>query len=149
MTYLAEHAKPGEYCLLRDIVADDGLPQHFVGKIFQSMVRAGLLYSAKGRGGGFALRRPAAEIRLFDIVQAIDGTERLRRCVVGLPRCDDEQACPQHDQWKPIRDQIERMLQETTLQDMAHSVAAKRGREPGQPPIETPQSEFSAYPMRV
>ncbi|MCK6484315.1 MAG: Rrf2 family transcriptional regulator [Phycisphaerae bacterium] len=130
MTYLAENTKPGEYCLLRTITNEHDLPQHFVGKIFQSLVRAGLLYSAKGRGGGFALRRSAEEIRLYDIVQAIDGTERLTRCIIGLARCDDTQPCPQHDWWQPQRQQIERMLMETSLADLARNAVAKRGGAP-------------------
>jgi Rrf2 family protein len=136
MTYLAEHYKQGEYCLLRTIASDDDLPQHFVGKIFQSLVRAGLLYSAKGRGGGFTLRRPPGEITLFEIVQAIDGTERLTRCVVGLSRCDDQQPCPQHEHWKPIRERIETWLRETTLAEMARCTKVKRsgGAAPSEEP---------------
>ncbi len=126
MTYLAEHAPEGQYCLLRDVTSDDTLPRHFVGKIFQSLVRNGMLNSAKGRGGGFALRQPPEEIRLLDIVQAVDGIEWLTRCVVGLAKCDDHQPCPQHDGWKLVRGHLERFLTETTLADMARCVASKR-----------------------
>lgn len=126
MTYLAEHHAPGDYCLLRTITNDHKLPQHFVGKIFQALVRAGLLYSAKGRGGGFALRRPPAEICLHEIVLAIDGAERMDRCVLGLDRCDDENPCPLHEQWKPLRGQIDAMLRHTTLAQLAKSAADSR-----------------------
>lgn len=134
MTYLAEHHATGEFCLLRTITNEDSLPQHFVGKIFQSLVRAGLLYSAKGRGGGFALRRRPTEIRLIEIVNAIDGGERLSRCVVGLAQCDEHQACPQHDVWTPIRRQIDKYLQETTLAEMARCMEVKR-RSAGRAPL--------------
>lgn len=135
MTFLAEHHAPGDYCLLRTITNDHKLPQHFVGKIFQSLVRAGLLYSAKGRGGGFALRRPPGEIRLEEIVLAIDGPERMKRCVLGLDHCDDEQACPLHDQWKPVSGQIDQMLRGTTLAQLAEASAAKRRALLGGGPI--------------
>jgi Rrf2 family protein len=126
MTYLAERCKPREYCLLRTIAEEDNLPQHFVGKIFQSLVKAGLLYSAKGRGGGFALQRDPSEIRLIDIVAAIDGTDKLERCVVGFAECNSEQPCPLHDDWKPHRERLQTWMRKTTLADMAACAAAKR-----------------------
>lgn len=129
MTLLAEKGAPGRHMLLRDILANERLPQHFVGKIFQTLVRAGLLSSVKGRGGGFALRRPAGQITLYDIVQAVDGTERFDRCLIGRSTCDDWQSCPLHAQWKPIREAIDRMLHDTTLADMARKSNDKRPRE--------------------
>jgi len=128
MTYLAEHYSPGEFCLLRTVTGDHHLPQHFVGKIFQSLVRSGLLLSAKGRGGGFALQRPPSEIHLYEIVEAVDGSERLRRCVLGMERCEDHMGCPLHDQWKAIREQIEHMLRTTTLENMARNTDIRRVR---------------------
>ena len=57
LSRLAARVKPGEYCLLRDLLDGAALPGHFVGKIFQTLVREDILVSAKGRGGGFALCR--------------------------------------------------------------------------------------------
>lgn len=132
LTKLAAEVPAGKFCLLRDILGGTDLPQHFVGKIFQALVRADILVSAKGRGGGFALRRPAEEITLRQIVEAIDGPHRISRCILGFAECDNEQACPQHDRWRAIRRQIEELLDTTTLASLSHSVtkkpAAKRRR---------------------
>ena len=43
--------------LLDDVVAGSGLPRDFMAKVFQKLVHAGVLRSAKGRGGGFAIRQ--------------------------------------------------------------------------------------------
>ncbi len=116
---------PDGYVLLDDLCAATYLPRHFMAKIFQDLVRRGLLTSAKGRGGGFALARPAATITLYDIVSAIDGVEELEQCVVGMAKCDDKQPCPQHDQWKPIRSMLKDYLRKTTLEQMATALARK------------------------
>ena len=50
------------YVLLNELCAGGELPRHFVAKIFQDLVREGLLISAKGRGGGFVLARPPETI---------------------------------------------------------------------------------------
>src|SRR5687767_12864522 len=83
--------------LLGDLLAGTNLPRDFVAKIFQKLVRAGILRSVKGRGGGFALARPQHEICLLEIIAAIEGPQTLDACVVGLERCNDQMPCAQHD----------------------------------------------------
>jgi Rrf2 family transcriptional regulator, iron-sulfur cluster assembly transcription factor len=126
LTKLAADVPPGRFSLLRDILEGIDLPQHFVGKIFQTLVRAEILVSAKGRGGGFALRRPPNEITLRQIVEAIDGTQRINRCILGFSVCNDDQACPQHDHWKGIRAQIDYLLDHTTLADLSQAMEEKK-----------------------
>ena len=61
MTYVANF-EPGTRLLARDISAHERIPGPFLGKIFQTLVRAGLLKSSKGPGGGFSLAKdPALE----------------------------------------------------------------------------------------
>ncbi len=117
--------RPDGYALLDELCEGTDLPRHFVAKIFQDLVRRGLLLSAKGRGGGFALARPATEIKLIDIVAVIDGTDELEQCVVGMARCDDHQPCPQHEQWKALRCEIRSFLEDTTLDMMAGTLETK------------------------
>lgn len=117
--------RPNGYVLLEELCDQSDLPRHFVAKIFQDLVRRRLLISAKGRGGGFALARPPAEITLYDIVAEIDGVDALRKCVIGMASCDDHQPCPQHDQWTPIRRQLKDYFQRTTLEQMAETLQRK------------------------
>lgn len=117
--------RPDGYALLDELCDESDLPRHFVAKIFQDLVRKGLLVSAKGRGGGFALARSPEKISLYDIVAAVDGTEQLEACVVGFAKCDDKQPCPQHEQWKPIRQQLRGYLQKTTLANMGEALGRK------------------------
>jgi Rrf2 family protein len=117
--------RPNGYVLVRELCDGADLPRHFVAKIFQGLVREGLLLSAKGRGGGFALARPPSEIYLAEIVAAVDGLESLDACVVKLGPCNDQQPCPQHDQWEPVRAHLKKFLTETTLEDMSKSLRWK------------------------
>lgn len=112
--------------MLDDLVAGTGLPRDFVAKIFQKLVRAGILRSAKGRGGGFALAKEQHEITLLDIVQAVEGPQLLDACVVGLEKCNDSMPCAQHDLYKPIRQRLKDYLSTTTLADLASSLRSKQ-----------------------
>ena len=117
--------RPDGYVRVQEICEGSDLPAYFVAKIFRDLVRAGLLTSAKGRGGGYALSRRPHEIRLYDIVEAVDGVQQFTRCVVGLAKCDDSQPCPQHDEFKPVRKQILTYLTATTLDQMSEALAKK------------------------
>ena len=117
--------KPG-YVMLDRLVENASLPREFLAKIFRQLVEGGILLSAKGPGGGFALARTAHEITLLNIIEAVDGTSRTDGCVVGLSRCDDSMPCPQHDLFKPIRQRLKAYLATTTLADTAASLRDKR-----------------------
>jgi Rrf2 family protein len=123
----------GAPVLLDDLVADTTLPRDFLAKLFQKLVRAGILRSARGRGGGFALARAAHEITLAQICDAVDEDRRRRpdQCVVGLAACNDAMACPQHDLYKPIRQRLKDYLDTTTLADLAASLKAKLAQQGG------------------
>lgn len=112
--------------MLDELVTGTDLPRDFLAKVFQKLVRGGVLKSAKGRGGGFRLARPAHEITLIHVVEAIDGPQTLDQCVVGLERCNDQMPCPQHDLYKPIRQRLKDYLTTTTLADLAASLKAKQ-----------------------
>lgn len=71
-TYLAEHGN-GTPIQGRDIAESCGIPPGHLLKILQQLVRAQVLSSERGPAGGFVLRKPATEITLLEIVEAIEG----------------------------------------------------------------------------
>jgi Rrf2 family protein len=115
----------GGNMLLDQLVMGTDLPRDFMAKIFQKLVRGGILVSAKGRGGGFALARPAHQISLLHVIEAMEGPQLLDRCVVGLERCTDQMPCPQHDLYKPIRQRLKDYLSTTSVADLASSLKTK------------------------
>ena len=68
---LARHPH-GEVVMLEALAADAGVPFSFLGKIFQSLVKSGLVRSVRGSGGGFSFSRDLSQINLLEIVEAID-----------------------------------------------------------------------------
>jgi Rrf2 family protein len=112
--------------MIEELVRGTDLPRDFLAKIFQRLARAGILISSKGRGGGFALARPAHEITLSQVVEVLEGPQCSDRCVVGLEKCNDHMPCPQHDLYKPIRQRLKDYLATTTVADLAASLKAKQ-----------------------
>ena len=68
------------------------------------------LSSTKGPHGGFGLGKPTSEIALIDIVEIIDGKDVFTNCLIGLQSCKSNHkeghACPVHDQYAGIRQQL-------------------------------------------
>src|SRR3954470_12324279 len=67
-----------------ELSADTGVPLPTAQKLMGQLATAGLLSSARGVGGGFALSRPAGEISLADIVEAVEGPIALTMCADGI-----------------------------------------------------------------
>lgn len=124
LTHLARRP-PGDRARLDEIAGGEDLPAPFLGKILKELVAEGMLTSARGPGGGYALAYPPGEITLMDVKGTIDGTEDLERCAVGLDPCSDETPCPLHDTFKPIREAIRGYLEDTTLEDLARGLWQK------------------------
>ena len=91
------------------------IPKEFVSKILQSLTEYGIVYSRKGKSGGFALAKNPNKIKLIDIVAAIDGLGVFNGCVLGFPNCSPDYPCPVHDKWGTLRTMAYDMLTGQTL----------------------------------
>lgn len=102
--------------LQRDMATALNIPPHFLGKILQVMVKNGIVLSEKGKKGGFHLAKSPEMISLFDIVKAIEGPKVLEGCLLGLPNCQEEEPCPLHTKWKPIKLNLVNLLDKNLSQ---------------------------------
>jgi Rrf2 family protein len=119
--YLA--LKPdGEMTSIKELTRKINIPYHFLAKILQNLTRTGLLTSLKGPTGGFALRMPAKDITLYQIVEAIDGAEFKSNCILGFPECSGETPCAVHEKWGSLREGIYRMLVNKSIAQMAREM---------------------------
>ncbi len=99
----------------------------FLWKILQNLTRRRLIRSFKGLRGGYELAQPADSLTLTAILAATDTNEKIGSCVLGLPNCSDDNACPLHDSWKELRGRMMSMLEENTLADLARVAQRRRG----------------------
>ena len=101
------------------------VPKEFVSKMLQTLTDSGIIGSKKGKNGGFFLARKPKNIKLIEIVNAIDGDKVFKKCVLGLPNCNNDHPCPVHDKWGKIRDDAFKMLNEETLEDLKEKTLEK------------------------
>ena len=96
--------------------------EHTVGKLLQKLAKAGIINSAKGPNGGFFLTPEQQQQRIIRIVELIDGPEVFSQCGMGLSQCNESKPCPFHNEYKPIREQFEKMYTENRICDLYDDV---------------------------
>jgi len=126
MIYLAEHKEKSKI-IVSKISEDYKIPPQFLSKLVQVLAKHHLIQSFKGRNGGIRLNKDPKEIKIIDIVYAIDGPPpEQEMCVIGLDVCDDSVACPLHNNWKIIRENITSMLSNENLEKLTLEMLRKR-----------------------
>jgi Rrf2 family protein len=118
--YLAG-SDPSGYTPVSTISEQFGLPSTHLAKIFQRLVRAGVLASSRGVSGGFALKKPARELTMLDVVRAVDGPLDEDGCMLEPDRSDEADHCPLHAVWQ--------RGQEAMLAELAGKSVAELGEE--------------------
>lgn len=106
---------------LADIAERQEISLSYLEQLFSRMRRAGLVKSVRGPGGGYVLAKPASELRISDIVLAVDEPLRATRCApeTGQSGCmSDGSRCLTHDLWEELGNQIYRFLSGITLEDV-------------------------------
>ena len=112
----------------KDISEKTGVPDAYICKIFQDLVRNGILKSRRGALGGFAYRVDPSQISLRRIVEIIDDTSILDDCVMGLDECSDDNACPLHPIWKKSKEQMLKKLETNKLTLMTKKIRTRKFR---------------------
>lgn len=115
---------PGVAVLNRTIAECLKSPPTYLAKILQELSRGNLLYSFRGKQGGFCLREDSDKINLMQIVRITEGPSFTEDCVLGLKVCSDKTACPMHAKWWPIKQEIVKLLQNQTLDMLAATVVS-------------------------
>jgi len=111
---------------LAEIAEHDGLPLAYLEHLVARLRKAGLLDSRRGSRGGYMLARPAGEISMADVVQALEGSIAPIECISeaadGSIVCSRESSpdhvCPTKLLWTRVRLSIVSTLRETTLADL-------------------------------
>jgi Rrf2 family protein len=130
MLYLARQPR-GRKVMTSTIARAADVSTSFLAKVLQILARSGIVESYRGTGGGFSLIKPAGEITLRQIVEAVEGDIALNECLVHKNACKRVGTCPAHKIWKEVQEQLLRVLDRANLADLARDAAVlERSRKP-------------------
>jgi len=111
----SKERRPG----IADIASEIETPQSFTAKILQRLVKQGFVESLKGINGGFFFDPSKEDLPLKKVIVSIEGDSLFNGCGFGLKHCDENNPCPLHFSYAPIRDAINNLVSDETIQSMA------------------------------
>lgn len=103
---------------LADIADRQEISLSYLEQLFGKLRRAGLVKSVRGPGGGYLLARASDEIRISDVIQAVDEPINATRCTQTEGCHSDKARCMTHDLWQALTYQIHMYLSSVTLADV-------------------------------
>jgi len=105
--YLAEQPK-GEVVEAQTIAQSQSIPIRFLLKIMPSLIKAGIIRSQRGVGGGYMLARDPGEITLLDVIEAVEGPFYLNNCLLTEDFCSKNGPpdCKVHQALKDIQERL-------------------------------------------
>ncbi|WP_281636101.1 RrF2 family transcriptional regulator [Flavobacterium marginilacus] len=118
--FIASESYQNKRVGLKDIAKKIDSPEAFTAKILQILSKDNIINSIKGVGGGFEIPREIMkDIKLAQIVNALEGDRVFTGCGLGLAHCSDSHPCPMHEKFKSIRSELAFMLENTNLEELA------------------------------
>lgn len=115
IVYLAMN--PGNAFTTQQISLTTKVPAAYLSKVLQSLVRAGLVQSQRGLGGGFILTKAPERINILEVLDAVDPIQRIRRCPLGL-KAHGTTLCALHKKLDDATAIIEKTFADTTIAEI-------------------------------
>ncbi len=111
----------GASILGRDLATRAGIPANYLSKILWTLGNAGIVDAMRGNGGGYRLKRNAADIRLFEVVELFDRERARVSCLLGgAKECDPQNPCAAHAAWSGVRAAYLDFLHTKTVADISN-----------------------------
>ncbi len=127
MADLAEKSG-GRPVALADIAQRQEISLSYLEQLFAKLRRGELVKSVRGPGGGYLLSRSADDIRIADVILAVDEPLKATRCETGSPKgcLGTSGRCITHDLWEELSHQIHVFLSGVSLGDVVNGRLAGR-----------------------
>lgn len=112
-----------------DISSRQNIPLTYLEQLFGKLRRAGILDSVRGSQGGYMLSRPADDITIADILQALGEPVIFGSCQTDKG-CENAVTCPTFNLWRKVKGSVDEILRTTTLDDIAGESTALLDAQP-------------------
>ena len=95
------------------------VPASYLAKILQNLVKAKIVQSRRGVGGGFSLVNSPEDLSVLDVINAVDPIKRIHTCPLKLSS-HQKQLCPMHSRLDEALETVEKAFSESRISDLLH-----------------------------
>jgi Rrf2 family protein len=117
LIHLTEHHDK-RTCTLGHIAAHTAVSSRFLAKIVEELVHRNIVRSRRGPRGGYRLARPAADITIRDVIEAVEGPIAINSCVGEHDDCVQLATCAMAPVWQQAQRRLDDLFAGTTLADL-------------------------------
>ena len=125
--YIAQKGSEDQKLGIDEISKAIDSPKSFTAKILQLLTRKQrIISSTRGPSGGFYMTEAAKKLSVRTILETIGEEDVFIKCVMGLNLCSEVHPCPMHAQYKPIKEQLIRLFEKMTIEQMVRNMEGGR-----------------------
>jgi len=110
----------GTVAMVEVLAEEEGIPASFLGKIFQSLTKAGIVKSARGSGGGFALLQSPNSVTVLQVIEAVEGPIAFQRCLEPEADCTHMGGCALCGLFSEAQDRVKEVFAKTTVTELSN-----------------------------
>jgi Rrf2 family protein len=134
MVNLARHyTNSQEAIILKHVSEEEGISIRYLEQIIIPLKIAKLVKSIRGAGGGYTLARKPSEIKVCDILHALEGSCSLVECLEDESYCDKIATCGTYEIWKGATDLLKGYFDRITLEEVMAIGDAKVAKKKAKP----------------
>ena len=94
------------------------IPRQYLRRLLTDLSKLGYIRSSKGRNGGFVFNQDLKEINFYNIINAMEGPDAMKTCLLGFSCCIADRPCVMHNTWTEARSKMIEALTNTSLADL-------------------------------
>ena len=109
---------PDQLYTAKQLVKELKVSDKYLRRLMTDLSKSGFIRSIQGRDGGYTFIKSPDEIMLYDIIDSVEGMDKLNGCLLGFENCSCTNPCAMHYLWVDIRTDLNKVFRETRLSDM-------------------------------
>jgi Rrf2 family transcriptional regulator, iron-sulfur cluster assembly transcription factor len=117
LTYMAK--SPGKRYSTMTLHKDLSIPYKYLGRLMTELAQHGFIKVEKGKYGGYEIKNDPSRIYLSEVIDAIEGKDNIDRCILGFEFCNDNNPCPMHRHWMPMKNTIMMKFRRLSILELA------------------------------
>ena len=116
LIYMAQ--APDQLYTAKQLVKELKVSDKYLRRLMTDLSKSGFIRSIQGRDGGYTFIKSPDDIMLYDIIDSVEGMDKLNGCLLGFEKCSSTNPCAMHYLWVDVRTDLNKVFRETRLSDM-------------------------------
>lgn len=102
----------------KQLVKELNVSDKYLRRLMTDLSKSGFIRSVQGRDGGYTFTKSINDIFLYDVIDSVEGMDKLNGCLLGFEKCSCTNPCAMHENWKEVRADLNKLFRETRLSNM-------------------------------